>query len=263
MLYTSENIYKPKLIIVGHSSYSRNIDFKEFKRIADKVGAYFLADIAHIAGIIAAGYDQNPLHYADIVTSTTHKTMRGPRGGMMMSNREDLFKKLDSALFPGIQSAALMNVIMAKAVTFGEALSDDFKKYIGNVLLNAKTIAQVLQARGYKLLADGTDNHIIMMDLRNSNINGKLASEKLAIAGITCNRNVVPFDSKPVSLTSGIRLGTPACTTRGFGVDECKQIANIVADVLDEAQNTNGEKNNVAMDSAPKVEAMASKFALF
>ncbi|KAJ6645050.1 Serine hydroxymethyltransferase [Pseudolycoriella hygida] len=254
---------QPKLIIVGHSSYSRNIDFKEFKRIANKVGAYFLADIAHTAGIIAAGYGQNPLHYADIVTSTTHKTMRGPRGGMIMSNREDLFEQLDSALFPGIQSATLMNIIMAKAVTFSKALSEDFKKYIGNVLLNAKIIAKVLQTRGYKLLADGTDNHIIMIDLRNSNINGKLASEKLAIAGITCNKNVIPFDSRPINLTSGIRLGTPACTTRGFGIDECKQIANIVADVLDEAQNTNGEKDNVAIDSAQKVEAMASKFALF
>lgn len=255
--------YKPKLIIAGHSSYPRNIDFKEFKRISDRIGAYFLADIAHIAGQVVAGYHENPIAYADVVTSTTHKTLRGPRGGIILSNREDLFKSLDAAVFPGIQSAPLVNVIMAKAVVFGEALSDNFKDYIEKVILNAQVLARTLLKRGYDILTNGTDNHIVMIDLRSKNLTGELASNRLSLAGITCNKNSVPFDTRSPFVTSGIRLGTPACTTRGLGIYEFEEVGNIIADILDEISKYGSNATSAQLIALGKVKALASKFSLY
>jgi glycine hydroxymethyltransferase len=224
---------QPKLIIVGYSAYSRILDFAKFKQIADKVGAYLMADIAHIAGLVATGHHPSPLNYADIVTSTTHKTLRGPRGGIMLSNNEDLSKKFNSAIFPGLQGGPLMHVIAAKAVAFKEALQDDFKVYIESVIKNAQILSSTLMSRGYEILTGGTDNHMILVDLRKTSITGKVAADKLHEIGITCNKNNIPFDCASPFVTSGIRLGSPACTTRGMQVEEFKLIGNLIADVLD------------------------------
>jgi glycine hydroxymethyltransferase len=224
---------KPKIIIAGYSAYSRELDFARFRDIADKVGAYLMADIAHIAGIVAAGYHTNPMDYADIVTSTTHKTLRGPRGGIVMTNNEEIAKKINFALFPGLQGGPLMHIIAAKAVAFGEALKPEFKLYIEQVLKNAKVMCKALEERGYKSLTNGTDNHMIIIDLRHNNITGKDAANAMDEAGITCNKNTVPFDTASPFVTSGIRLGTPACTTRGFKEAEFLEVANMIADVLD------------------------------
>ena len=228
---------KPKLIIAGGSAYPRKIDFAKFRQIADKVGAYLLADMAHISGIVAAGYHQNPIKYAHVVTSTTHKTLRGPRGGIILTNYEDIAKKINSGIFPGIQGGPLMHVIAAKAVAFGEALESSFNDYIKQVLLNAKVLAEELINRGYNVITGGTDTHLILVDLRKQNITGKLAEESLEKVGLTCNKNGIPFDDAKPFITSGIRLGTPAATTRGFKEDEFKLIANLIADVLDELAN--------------------------
>lgn len=225
--------HKPKMIIAGFSAYPRNLDFKRFREIADKVGAYLLADIAHIAGLIATGYHENPIEFAHIVTSTTHKTLRGPRGGIVMTNDEDIAKKVNFALFPGLQGGPLMHVIAAKAVAFGEALRPEFKEYMGQVIKNAKVLAKRLEERGYHSITGGTDNHMIIIDLRPSNITGKDAANAMDEAGITCNKNTVPFDNTSPFVTSGIRLGTPACTTRGFKEKEFEEVADMIADVLD------------------------------
>jgi glycine hydroxymethyltransferase len=224
---------KPKLIIAGYSAYPRHLDFARFRAIADQVGAYLMADIAHIAGFVATGMHQSPMDYAHVVTSTTHKTLRGPRGGLILSNDEELGKKLNLALFPGIQGGPLMHVIAAKAVAFGEALRPEYKNYMEQVLKNAKTLAKSLQDRGYGSLTTGTDNHMTVLDLRGHNITGRLAADSLDRAGITCNKNTVPFDPHSPFVTSGIRLGSPACTTRGFKEPEFEQVANMIADVLD------------------------------
>lgn len=230
-------LHKPKLIIAGYSAYSRTLDFKRFKEIADKVGAYLMADIAHIAGLIAAGYHDSPINFADVVTSTTHKTLRGPRGGVILSNNEALGKKFDSAIFPGLQGGPLMHVIAAKAVAFKEALSEDFKKYIANVIKNAKILSNVLIDRGYEVLTGGTDNHMVLLDLRKKAITGKLAADTLHRYGVTCNKNTIPFDTTSPFITSGIRLGSPACTTRGMKQKEFAIIASLIADILDNIDN--------------------------
>lgn len=225
--------HKPKIIIAGFSAYPRNLDFKRFRAIADKVGAYLFADIAHIAGLIATGFHENPMEYADIVTSTTHKTLRGPRGGIIMTNNEEIAKKINFALFPGLQGGPLMHVIAAKAVAFGEALRPEFKEYINQVLKNAKVLSKKLEERGYHSISGGTDNHMLIVDLRSNKITGKDAANAMDEAGITCNKNTVPFDDTSPFVTSGIRLGTAACTSRGFKEKEFEEVADMIADVLD------------------------------
>ena len=254
---------KPKLIIAGGSAYPRKIDFAKFRQIADKVGAYLLADMAHISGIVAAGYHQNPVKYAHVVTSTTHKTLRGPRGGIILTNYEDIAKKINSGIFPGIQGGPLMHVIAAKAVAFGEALESSFNDYIKQVLLNAKVLAEELINRGYNVITGGTDTHLILVDLRKQNITGKLAEESLEKVGLTCNKNGIPFDDAKPFITSGIRLGTPAATTRGFKEDEFKLIANLIADVLDELANN----ENISLENEQiylkKVIDLCVKFPIY
>ncbi len=225
--------HKPKLIIAGYSCYTQALDYARFREIADKVGAYLMADIAHIAGIIAVGEHQSPFPHAHVATSTTHKTLRGPRGGIILSDDEDIGKLMNKAVFPGLQGGPLMHVIAAKAVAFGEALQDDYKTYIKQVIVNAKAMGSKLQERGYSILTGGTVNHMIVLDLRKHGITGKLASESLERAGITSNKNTVPFDDTSPFVTSGVRLGSPACTSRGFGEKEFENIGNMIADVLD------------------------------
>lgn len=230
-------LHKPKLLIAGFSAYPRNIDFARFREIADKVGAYFMADIAHIAGLVATGEHQSPIPYAHAVTSTTHKTLRGPRGGLILSNDEGIGKKINSALFPGLQGGPLMHVIAAKAVAFLENLQPEYKSYIKQVISNAKALASSLQERGYDILTGGTDNHIVLVDLRKNGITGKLAANSLDRAGITCNKNAIPFDETSPFITSGIRLGTPACTTRGFKEKDFVLVGHMIADILDGLKN--------------------------
>lgn len=230
-------LHKPKLLIAGFSAYPRNIDFAKFREIADKVGAYFMADIAHIAGLVATGEHQSPIPYAHAVTSTTHKTLRGPRGGLILSNDEEIGKKINSALFPGLQGGPLMHIIAAKAVAFLENLQSEYKSYIQQVISNAKALASSLQERGYDILTGGTDNHIVLVDLRKDGITGKLAANSLDRAGITCNKNAIPFDETSPFITSGIRLGTPACTTRGFKEKDFVLVGHMIADILDGLKN--------------------------
>lgn len=237
--------HKPKMIIAGFSAYPRNLDFKRFREIADKVGAYLFADIAHIAGLVATGYHENPLEYAHIVTSTTHKTLRGPRGGIVMTNDEEIAKKINFALFPGLQGGPLMHIIAAKAVAFGEALRPEFKEYIGQVIKNAQSMCKRLEERGYHSLTNGTDNHMIIVDLRPNKITGKIAANSMDEAGITCNKNTVPFDETSPFVTSGIRLGSPACTTRGFKEKEFEEVADMIADVLDGISSGNSAIEDV------------------
>ena len=254
---------KPKLIIAGGSAYPRKIDFAKFRQIADLVGAYLLVDMAHISGIIAAGYHQNPIEYAHVVTSTTHKTLRGPRGGIILTNHEDIFKKINSGIFPGIQGGPLMHVIAAKAVAFGEALQLSFKNYINQVLLNANTLASELLNRGYNVITGGTDTHLLLVDLRKQGITGKLAEESLEKVGLTCNKNGIPFDDAKPFITSGIRLGTAAATTRGFKEDEFTLTASLIADILDDlAKNT---EVNVLTKNATleKVLSLCKKFPIY
>ncbi|TBR42216.1 serine hydroxymethyltransferase [Marinomonas agarivorans] len=225
--------HKPKLIIAGGSAIPRTIDFKRFRQIADKVGAYLMVDMAHIAGLVATGVHPSPLPYAHIVTTTTHKTLRGPRGGMILSNDLDIGKKINSAVFPGYQGGPLMHVIAAKAVAFGEALQPEFTDYIKQVVLNAQTLAKVMVERGCDVVTGGTDTHLMLVDLRPKGLKGNVADQALERAGITCNKNGIPFDTEKPMITSGIRLGTPAATTRGFGVDEFTKIGHLISDVLD------------------------------
>ncbi|WP_341792283.1 serine hydroxymethyltransferase [Rickettsia endosymbiont of Gonocerus acuteangulatus] len=231
-------LHKPKLLIAGFSAYPRNLDFAKFREIADKVGAYLMADIAHIAGLVAAGEHQSPIPHAHIVTSTTHKTLRGPRGGLILSNNEEIGKKINSALFPGLQGGPLMHIIAAKAVAFLENLQPEYKHYIKQVISNAKALASSLQERGYDILTGGTDNHIVLVDLRKDGITGKIAANSLDRAGITCNKNAIPFDETSPFITSGIRLGTPACTTRGFKEKDFVLVGHLMADILDGLKNS-------------------------
>ncbi|WP_042260315.1 serine hydroxymethyltransferase [Paraburkholderia heleia] len=225
--------HKPSLIIAGFSAYPRALDFARFRAIADSVGAKLMVDMAHIAGIIAAGRHQNPVEHAHVVTSTTHKTLRGPRGGFVLTNDEEIAKKINSAVFPGLQGGPLMHVIAGKAVAFGEALEPGFKTYIDSVLANAKALGEVLKAGGVDLVTGGTDNHLLLVDLRPKGLKGNQVEQALERAGITCNKNGIPFDAEKPTVTSGIRLGTPAGTTRGFGVDEFREIGRLILEVFD------------------------------
>jgi glycine hydroxymethyltransferase len=248
--------HKPQMIIAGGSAYPRVIDFAAFRAIADEVGAKFLVDMAHFAGLVAAGMYPSPFPHAHVATTTTHKTLRGPRGGMILTNDEDLAKKFNSAIFPGIQGGPLMHVIAGKAVAFGEALRPDFKIYIKNVMDNARAMGEVLVQSGYALVSGGTDSHLILVDLRPKKITGNVSEKALGRAFITCNKNGIPFDPEKPMVTSGIRLGSPAGTTRGFGVAEFQQIGHMIAEVLDGLAK-NGEAANGAVEAAVKAKTIA------
>jgi glycine hydroxymethyltransferase len=255
--------HKPKLIIAGGSAYPRHIDFQKFREIADKVGALLMVDMAHFAGLVAAGVHPSPLPIADIVTTTTHKTLRGPRGGMILSNNPDLGKKINSAVFPGLQGGPLMHIIAAKAVAFGEALKPEFKVYAETVVSNAKILADTLAKGGLDIVSGGTDTHLALVDLRPKKLTGNIAERSLENAGITTNKNGIPFDPEKPSVTSGIRVGTPAGTTRGFGGAEFVQIGQMVVEVLD-GLATNPEDNG-AVETAvrEKVEALCDRFPIY
>jgi glycine hydroxymethyltransferase len=249
--------HKPKMIVAGASAYPREIDFAKFREIADEVGAYLMVDMAHIAGLVAAGLHQNPVPYADFVTTTTHKTLRGPRGGMILC-KEEWGKKIDKSIFPGIQGGPLMHVISAKAVAFGEALQDSFKEYAGQIIANAKRLAEGLQKEGIKLVSGGTDNHLLLLDMQTLNLTGKVAEKVLDEVGITVNKNTIPFDPQSPFVTSGIRIGTAAVTSRGFGLEDMDEIASIIAFTL-----KNHEDEAKLKEAAARVEALTSKFTLY
>ncbi|WP_313803867.1 serine hydroxymethyltransferase [Cytobacillus sp.] len=249
--------HKPKLIVAGASAYPRAIDFKRFREIADEVGAYLMVDMAHIAGLVAAGLHQNPVPYADFVTTTTHKTLRGPRGGMILC-KEEYAKKIDKSIFPGIQGGPLMHVIAAKAVAFGEALQEDFKVYAGEVIANAKHLAEGLQKEGLDLVSGGTDNHLLLVDLRSLGLTGKIAEKVLDEVGITVNKNTIPFDPESPFVTSGIRIGTAAVTSRGFGANEMEEIASIIAFTL-----KNHDDESKLKEASKRVEALTGNFTLY
>ncbi|WP_286237835.1 serine hydroxymethyltransferase [Neptuniibacter halophilus] len=254
---------QPKLIIAGGSAIPREIDFARFRKIADKVGAYLMVDMAHIAGLVATGAHPSPLPHADVVTTTTHKTLRGPRGGMILSNDLELGKKINSAVFPGLQGGPLMHVIAAKAVAFGEALRPEFKTYIEQVVENAKVLAGVMVERGCDIVTGGTDTHLMLVDLRPKGLKGNIVEEALERAGITCNKNGIPFDPEKPMVTSGIRLGTPAGTSRGFGAEEFRQIGNLISDVLDGLAANPEDNSNVEAEVRAQVEALCQKFPLY
>jgi len=252
--------HSPKLIIAGGSSYSRIIDFKIFREIANEVGSLLLVDMAHFSGLVAGGVYPNPVDYADVVTSTTHKVLRGPRGGIILTNNEDISKKINSAVFPGTQGGPLMHVIAAKAVCFKEALSEDFKSYTKAVVANAKILCETLKNKGYSIFTGGTDTHLMLVDLRPNKLTGKDASASLERANITCNKNGIPFDEQKPWITSGIRLGTPACTTRGFSLNEFKIVGELIDEVLSGLQ-----KNDMFVEKLVKGKAtdLCSKFPIY
>ena len=241
------NQYKPKLIIAGGSAYSRNIPFDEFRDIANECDAKLVVDMAHISGIVAAGLCENPVEYADVVTSTTHKTLRGPRGGIILTNNQDISKKINSAVFPGLQGGPLMHIIAAKGICFSEALDPTFSEYMLQVLKNSKTMANTLISRGYTIISGGTDNHLFLVDLTNKDITGLEAETKLEKINITCNKNSIPNDKRSPRFTSGIRIGTPAITTRGFREEDSIQIANLIADCLEDKKSQDDLKNKVKL----------------
>jgi len=247
--------HRPKLIIAGGSGYARHFEFARFRAIADKIGAYFMVDMAHFAGLVAGGAHPSPFPHAHVATTTTHKTLRGPRGGMILTNDEETAKKVNSAIFPGLQGGPLMHVIAAKAVAFAEALAPSFKDYAKSVAENAVTLGESLKSRGYDLVTGGTDNHLLLVDLRAKNLTGKAAEAALSRAHITCNKNGVPFDPQKPMVTSGIRLGSPACTSRGFGASEFKEVGAMIADVLD-GLLAHGEEGNGAVEAQVKERAL-------
>ena len=254
--------HKPKLIIAGGSAYSRIIDFKKFRDIADKVNAYLLVDMAHFSGLVAGGVHPNPIDFADIVTTTTHKTLRSGRGGMILTNCPDLIKKINSAVFPGLQGGPLMHVIAGKAAGFGEALTDEFKIYTKNIVLNAQSLSNTLIERGYNIVSGGTDNHIVLLSLKDKKITGSSAEVALENSGLTCNKNGIPFDPLPPTITSGIRFGSAAATTRGFKTNEFKIVGNFIADVLDKFNNntSNLEQEKIISE---KVRSLCDKFPIY
>ena len=256
--------HKPKVIVAGGSAIPRQIDFKKFREIADSVGAYLHVDMAHFAGLVAAGEHSNPLEYADVATTTTHKTLRGPRGGMILTNDEALAKKFNSAIFPGIQGGPLMHVIAGKAVAFGEALRPEFKAYQQQVVANAHALADQLMKGGLDIVTGGTDTHVMLVDLRPKGVKGNATEKALGRAHITCNKNGIPFDPEKPMVTSGVRLGTPAGTTRGFGEVEFREVADMIVEVVD-GLATNGEENNGAVEAAvkAKVEALCARFPIY
>ncbi|HSI39629.1 MAG TPA: serine hydroxymethyltransferase [Xanthobacteraceae bacterium] len=256
--------HKPKLIIGGGSAYPRHIDFARLRAIADSVGAYFMVDMAHFAGLVAGGVHPSPMGHAHVVTSTTHKTLRGPRGGLILTNDEAIAKKINSAIFPGIQGGPLMHVIAAKAVAFGEALQPDFKIYAKNVVENAKALAENLKGHGFSIVSGGTDTHLMLVDLRPKRLTGKVSEIALGRAHITCNKNGIPFDPEKPMVTSGVRLGTPAGTTRGFGVSEFQQVGDLIAEVLDVlSQNGTEEDSLVEAAVREKVSALLARFPIY
>ncbi len=249
---------RPKLIICGYSAYPRLIDFEKFRSIADEVGAYLLADIAHIAGLVATGLHPNPIPFCDVVTTTTHKTLRGPRGGLILTRDAELGKKLDKSVFPGTQGGPLEHVIAGKAVAFGEALQPGFKQYSAQVIDNARALASQLQTRGLKLVSNGTDNHLMLVDLQNIGLTGKQADQLVSEVNITANKNTVPFDPQSPFVTSGLRLGSPAMTTRGMGIAEFTEIGNIIADRL-----LSPSSETVTQDCRQRVAALCDRFPLY
>jgi glycine hydroxymethyltransferase len=257
--------HKPKLIIAGGTAYSRVWDFKRFREIADEVGAWLMVDMAHFSGLVAGGAHPNPLPHAHVVTSTTHKSLRGPRGGLILCNDEDMAKKINMAIFPGLQGGPLVHVIAAKAVAFGEALRPDFKIYARNVVDNARALAETLRSEGLDIVSGGTDNHLMLVDLRPKKATGKLAEKALDRASITCNKNAIPFDPEKPFVTSGIRLGTPAGTTRGFGVAEFQEIGKLIVEVVDSISGKNSDEGNAAVEAAVarKVEALCERFPIY
>ncbi|WP_390806076.1 serine hydroxymethyltransferase [Pannonibacter tanglangensis] len=257
--------HKPKLIVAGGTAYSRVWDWKKFREIADAVGAYLMVDMAHIAGLVAGGVHPSPVPHAHVCTSTTHKSLRGPRGGLILTNDEDIAKKVNSAVFPGLQGGPLMHVIAAKAVAFREALQPEFKSYAASVVANAKMLAQTLQEQGLDIVSGGTDNHLMLVDLRPKNATGKKAEGALGRANITCNKNGIPFDPEKPFVTSGIRLGTPAGTTRGFGLAEFREIGLLITEVLDGLKAANSEEGNAAVEAAvkQKVIALTDRFPIY
>jgi glycine hydroxymethyltransferase len=254
--------HKPKLIIAGFSCYTQILDFARFREIADKVGAYLFADIAHISGLVAVGEHPSPFPHAHIVTSTTHKTLRGPRGGIILSDDQEIAKKIDKAMFPGLQGGPLMHVIAAKAVAFKEALTDEYKNYIKQVVKNAQMLGRTLENRGYDILTHSTTNHMVVLDLRKHKITGKLAAESLDRSGITSNKNSVPFDDTSPFVTSGVRLGTPACTTRGFKEKEFEMVGNLISDILDSLKISENNSDTEKMILS-KVKELTAKFPVY
>ncbi|TAD91146.1 MAG: serine hydroxymethyltransferase [Alphaproteobacteria bacterium] len=254
---------KPKLIIAGGSAYSRVIDFARFRAIADAVGAYLMVDMAHFAGLVAGGAYPSPLPHAHVVTTTTHKTLRGPRGGMILSTDGDLGKKFNSAVFPGLQGGPLMHVIAAKAVAFGEALRPDFRAYATQVIANARALADTLVGRGLAIVSGGTDSHLMLVDLRPKRLTGKLTEAQLEHAGITCNKNGIPFDTEKAMITSGIRLGTPAGTTRGFGEAEFRDVGRMIGDVVDALSNDPDGAGLVQARVRQEVKALCDRFPIY
>jgi glycine hydroxymethyltransferase len=255
---------KPKLIIAGGSAYPRIIDFKRFREICDEVGAYLMVDMAHFAGLVAAGVHPSPFPHAHVVTTTTHKTLRGPRGGVILTNDEGLAKKLNSAVFPGMQGGPLMHVIAAKAVAFGEALRPSFRIYAKNVVENAKALAETLKSHGLDIVSGGTDTHLMLVDLRPKKLTGKVAELALGRAHITCNKNGIPFDPEKPTITSGIRVGTPACTTRGFGIAEFRQVGEMIVEVLDVLSQKGAEEDSLVEAAVrDKVNTLISRFPIY
>ncbi len=254
---------RPKLIIAGGSAYPRVLDFARFREIADAVDAKLMVDMAHFAGLVAAGVHPSPMAHADVVTTTTHKTLRGPRGGMILSNDEDLGKKINSAIFPGLQGGPLMHVIAAKAVAFGEALTPAFKVYAQAVADNAQTLANTLMSRGFELVSGGTDTHLMLVDLRGKGLTGNIAEQSLENAALTCNKNAVPFDPEKPMVTSGIRLGTPAATTRGFGAAEFGQIGDLIADVLDALADNRDDNSAAETTARERVGELCRRFPIY
>jgi glycine hydroxymethyltransferase len=255
--------HKPKLIVAGGSAYSRVIDFPRFRQIADSIGAFLMVDMAHFAGLVAAGQFPSPLPHADVVTTTTHKTLRGPRGGMILTNREDLAKKINSAVFPGNQGGPLMHVIAGKAVAFGEALRPEFKTYAQNVIANAKVLAETLIKGGLDIVSGGTDSHLMLVDLRPKKLTGNVVEKLLERAGITCNKNGIPLDPEKPTVTSGIRLGSPACTTRGFGTAEFRLVGELICEVLDAHAAQRNDMTAVEQSVRARVQDLCRRFPIY
>ena len=257
--------FRPKLIIAGGTAYSRIWDWKRFREIADEVGAYLMVDMAHIAGLVAGGQHPSPFPHCHVATTTTHKSLRGPRGGIILTNEEDIAKKINSAVFPGLQGGPLMHIIAAKAVAFGEALQPDFKDYAAQIVKNANTLAETLKANGLDIVSGGTDNHLMLVDLRKKNATGKRAEAALGRAYITCNKNGIPFDPEKPFVTSGVRLGAPAGTTRGFKEAEFKEIGELIVEVLDGLKAANSDEGNASVEAGvrAKVLNLTNRFPMY
>ena len=257
------NEHKPKIIIAGASAYPRVIDWKKFRNIADNIGAYFMVDMAHYSGLIAGKQYPNPIEYADVVTSTTHKTLRGARSAMILTNNEDIYKKVNSAVFPGLQGGPLMHVMAAKAVSFGEALKPEFSEYISEVISNAKILANVFIQRGFRVVTGGTDSHIVWLDLSPKKLTGDKAEKLLEYVGIACNKNAIPYDPNPPKITSGIRFGTAAATSRGFNNNDFKEVGNIISDVLDSLLKNPEDQKIILKNTREKILQMCKNYPIY